>query len=186
MEAKLYCTNCEKEQDAVIITKIETLKVKGKDITCTVMVKKCTVCNEEILDRELDNKSLLSFYDEYRKQENLLQSKEIGVIRSKYSLSQVSFSKLLGFGEKTITRYENGAIQDLCHDNLIRLMDSYDSFINLWNTRKHCLSEKEISRVEAILNQNKITKMDFVYRKCDMYNTSSSYIKFPGGFKNAG
>ncbi|VEU79525.1 putative zinc finger/helix-turn-helix protein, YgiT family [Haploplasma axanthum] len=37
-------------------------------------------------------------------------------------------SQLLGFGEKTVTRYENGYIQDKSNDILMRLVDDKESF----------------------------------------------------------
>lgn len=102
------------------------------------------------LERSVDKE-----YEEYRRSENLLQPDEIKNIRLKYSLSQASFSNLLGFGERTIARYEDGAIQDVCHDNLIRLMDSIDAFTKLWDVRKNLLSDKERHDVESILNKHK-------------------------------
>lgn len=131
--------------------KEETLSVKGKDITMPAQVRVCGICHEEVFDEELDSKTLDAFYREYRKSEKLLLPEEIKSIRLKYRLSQSSFAKVLGFGEKTITRYENGAIQDVCHDNLIRLMDSMGAFVSIWENRKDCLSAKEQTRVESIV-----------------------------------
>lgn len=34
-------------------------------------------------------------------------------------LSQRSFAKLLNWGDKTIRRYENGAVQDRAHNSLL-------------------------------------------------------------------
>ena len=76
--------------------------------------------SEEVLDKDLDNKTLGRFYNEYRRLENLLSPKEIKNIRQKYNLSQNAFSKFLGFEERAVTRYENGTIQDVYHDSIIR------------------------------------------------------------------
>lgn len=151
-----YCSNCEKEQASEIITKEETLNVKGQNITCKIRVRVCLHCREEIIDRDLDNESLLLFYNEYRKKNNLLLPSEIKRIRNKYLLSQSTFSKLLGFGEKTITRYENGAIQDLAHDNLIRLMDSIDAFETIWSSHKDNLTNKANKKIKDLLTSLKM------------------------------
>ena len=72
----------------------------------------------------LDDISLKQFYDEYRRRNNLLFPNEIKKIREKYNMSQTEFAKLLGMGAKTITRYENGTIQERTHDNLIRAVNN--------------------------------------------------------------
>ena len=175
MENIYYCYECNTTTETKIIEKEQTLNVKGKNITLQVRVRVCTVCGEEILDEELDAKSLELFYNQYRKQENLLLPDEIKAIRQKYNLSQSSFAKFLGFGEKTITRYENGAIQDICHDNLIRLMNSIDAFISLWRERKDCLSLKEQNHIDSIIKTYNKTKI------CSTYNSTPTYYS---NFKN--
>lgn len=182
-----YCCTCEKMHETRIVSKEQTLNVKGREITLTVPVRLCNVCNEEILDEDLDNNTLIEFYSEYRRLENLLQPSEIKAIRQKYKLSQASFAQFLGFGEKTITRYENGAIQDICHDNLIRLMDSLDSFILLWEERKDRLSPKEQSYIYTKLkNYNKI-KIKSNYTDFPQYYTCSpTTYTTQGGLSNAG
>lgn len=169
MENIYYCYECNKNTETEIIEKEQTLNVKGKYITLQVQIRVCTTCGEEILDEELDTKSLEKFYEQYRILENLLLPEEIKTIRQKYNLSQASFSKLLGFGEKTITRYENGAIQDACHDNLIRLMDSIDAFALLWKQRKHCLSQREQTYIDSIITKYNKPKI------CSNYNSKPIY-----------
>lgn len=36
----------------------------------------------------------------------------------------------MGWGEKTITRYENDAIQDKSHDTILKSIIDYDGFIS--------------------------------------------------------
>lgn len=193
MTKKFYCPNCEKEQDSKIITKEETLNVKGQNITCCINVRICSVCKEEIIDEELDNISLQHFYTEYRRLNNLLQPEEIKSIREKYKLSQTAFAKLLGFGEKTITRYENGSIQDVAHDNLIRLMSSVNAFKKIWNLHKNKLTAKENKNLGELLNsfdENQNTNC-LTWESSNIYSytqkTKSNYcLKYKtGGFNYA-
>ncbi len=149
---KLYCLNCDNFVDTKIIEKEEIGEVKGVPITCKVKVRICAVCDCEVLDADLEDQNLDLYFTEYRKIKKLLQPDEIKEIRQKYGLSQTSFARLLGFGDKTITRYENGSIQDVAHDNLIRNVDKFDSFFNLWELRKDCLTEAENKKIR-ILNQ---------------------------------
>ena len=169
MENIYYCYGCNTTVETKIIEKEQTLNVKGKEITLRIKVRVCATCGEEILDEELDAKTLDMFYKQYRILENLLSPEEIKSIRQKYNLSQASFAKFLGFGEKTITRYENGAIQDICHDNLIRLMNSMDTFVLLWKERKNCLSAKEQAYIDSIIRTYNKTII------CSTYNYNSIY-----------
>ena len=66
------------------------------------------------------NENLLNAKNAYRKKHNLLTSDEIAGIRSQYHLSQTELSKLLGFGDDDIARYETKAIQDEACDSILR------------------------------------------------------------------
>ena len=187
MEELFYCCECQSMCTTKIIEKPQTFKVKGREITLIAPVRVCATCGEEILDEELDNETLKMFYDEYRRLENLLLPEEIKAIRQKYNLSQASFAKLLGFGEKTITRYENGAIQDLCHDNMIRLMESIDSFMILWRERKGCLGYREQIEIDSRLKTYNRTRIHSTYKAAQTYhsNLPTLYL-IQGDIPNAG
>lgn len=187
MEELFYCCECQAMCGTKVIEKQQTLKVKGREITLTAPVRVCTTCGEEILDEELDTATLRRFYDEYRKLENLLLPEEIKTIRQKYNLSQASFAKLLGFGEKTITRYENGAIQDLCHDNMIRLMESIDSFALIWQERKGCLTHREQIEIDSRLSAYNRARIHSTYRAAPTYySTLPNLYLIQGDLSDAG
>lgn len=148
---KRYCPNCETECLTKIIERNETLTVRGCEITLKVKMRICAECGEGIIDKELDDISLKEFYDEYKKINNLLTATEIKEIRMQWGLSQSQFAILLGMGEKTITRYENGSIQDETHDNLIRLSREIESFKTIWSIRKEKLDKRTQKKVSEIL-----------------------------------
>lgn len=72
-----YCPNCEALQETNIIEKEQTYCVKGISITLTAPVRVCCVCGEEIIDTNLDNKTLKRFYNEYRRKKGLLLPDEM-------------------------------------------------------------------------------------------------------------
>ena len=80
----------------------------------------CTACGEEILPHPL-SKAI----DVQRcKRLGLLTPQEIREVRQRTGLSAVDMAHLLGVGEKTYTRWENGkSIQNRSNDTLIRLLD---------------------------------------------------------------
>ena len=116
---KKYCEECGKEVDAKIVVKKEKYEVYGESIEVETRVLTCEDCGEEFFCEELDNATLISVYNEYRKRHKLLFPDAIKKIREQYGLSQRSFAKLLNWGDKTIRRYENGSIQDKAHNSLL-------------------------------------------------------------------
>jgi putative zinc finger/helix-turn-helix YgiT family protein len=80
----------------------------------------CTSCGEEILPDEL-TKAIET--EQYRRL-GLLTPSEIRQVRQKTGLSAVDLANLLGVGEKSYTRWENGrSMQNRSNDTLIRFLD---------------------------------------------------------------
>lgn len=124
---KLYCMNCGFIENYKNINKIKTYEINGEKITCEVNVKICMVCGEELSGENTIDEELKIFREEYKRRHNLLTSEEIKDIRKKLGMTQKEFANYLGFGEKTITRYELGQIQEVANDNLMRLALSTDT-----------------------------------------------------------
>lgn len=181
MNEKEYCPNCKKMVDTMLTEKYETLSVRGQEITLKVKMRICKECDEPLVDDELDDISLKQFYDEYRRLNNLLFPNDIKKIREKYKMSQTEFAKLLGMGDKTITRYENGAIQERVHDNLIRVVNNSNVFADL--------IERNSNYIESNKNTRDISKMHFALKSEDYQKSTSFEIrkeKLLGGKRNAG
>lgn len=131
---KEFCYNCMLEQDIIKKEEEHEFQVRGVLIKAKINVLFCSKCNEEIYNKtnEINNDTII--YDKYKEHEKLLTSQEIKNIRGKYNLSQKDFARLLKLGDKSITRYENGAIQEKSIDQLIRLVDNFDNFLLLYGT----------------------------------------------------
>lgn len=114
-----HCEECGREVETKIITKKETYEVCGESIEVDAKILICAECGEEFFCEELDSATLNSAYNQYRRNHKLLFPEEIKVIREQYGLSQRGFAKLLGWGDKTVHRYENGSLQDKAHNSLL-------------------------------------------------------------------
>ncbi|NQT38495.1 MAG: type II toxin-antitoxin system MqsA family antitoxin [Planctomycetes bacterium] len=88
----------------------------------------CSTCNEEIL-----SDALSKAIDRQRcKRLGLLTPEELREVRKRTGLSAVDMAQLLGVGEKTYTRWENGrSIQNKSNDTLIRLLDKHAAAFSL-------------------------------------------------------
>ena len=135
----MYCPNCDSEVKSSVRVISETYPVKGEDITIEAHVRFCDCCGNDLWDENLDAQNLLDAFAEYRKRHNLLQPADIRATREKYGLSQTVFARVLGFGDKTITRYENGSIADAAQNNLIMLVNPAILHIYWRRTRKRFL-----------------------------------------------
>lgn len=102
-----------------------TAAVKGEDIVCEERYYLCP--NTEGDDKEFKTDSLrsanqMNARNAYRIRHDLLTSDQIIEIRESYGLSQVDLSRLLGWGEATVSRYESRAIQEEAYDAMLRLI----------------------------------------------------------------
>ena len=149
-----FCEYCNKFVDTHIEQYAETMKVKDVPIKITARGSFCNECHRQLFNRDLDNEALLIAYHEYRNEKGLLQPEEIKQIRTKYGLSQVAFAKLLGFGDKTIARYEGGSLQDEAPNSLIYLMKKPTNMLEMLKKYGEArLNEDELKSAVKMANE---------------------------------
>ena len=146
-KAWLYCDVCGKEVETKIITRQETFKVCGEDITIDAQVLVCAECGEKLFCEELDSATLVNAYNEYRRKHKLLLPDEIKKIREQYGLSQRSFAKLLNWGDKTICRYENGSVQDKAHNSLLLFLREPENMRTYLTENEVMLDERQKTKL---------------------------------------
>lgn len=185
-----YCDSCKKERKTIISKINEKYKVLGDEITVNSDVLTCSVCGSHIFDESLDEVTLKKVYDKYKERHNLLSSKDIVNIRNKYGLSQRGLSKLLGWGDKTIFRYEKGSIQDTTHNYVLSKLQDEKNMIEYINENKNKLDSKLVNNVLSSINYSDLNnnfsftdKFDYepsIYSgyKCFDYNKTCEVIRF--------
>ena len=142
-----YCEVCGREVETKIISRREIFNVCGEDVEVESQVMVCTVCGEELFNEELDSATLINAYNEYRRKHKLLLPEEIRKIREQYGLSQRSFAKLLNWGDKTIRRYENGAVQDRAHNSLLLFLREPENMRTYLTENEVALEEKQVVKL---------------------------------------
>lgn len=153
MVEKIYCAHCNKMTDGQIISKEESFNVKGEDIKINASVMVCKECNEEVFVEELDEKNLEIVYLEYRKNHSLLTPLQIQEIRERYGLSQRALSKLLGWGEITIHRYESGNLQDEAHDEVLKFIAKPENLLEIYEKQAHLLAPHISEALKKRINE---------------------------------
>ena len=112
----------------------------------------CEFADEFYMDEEQMQENDIRLKDAYRESEGLLTSKEIIAIREKYGISQSDLCKLLGWGGKTITRYESHQVQDKAHDTILKkLNNDPEWFLFLLNQAKNLLSQDSYNKYYKIV-----------------------------------
>ena len=124
----MFCPNCEAEQSVRPVRKVEDFLIRGVEIPIEVEYFICTVCGDEF-DSPRGADPLVAAFEEYRRREGLIQPEEIREFRKTYGLTQHELAKLLGWGPTTLSRYENGALQDEAHDRALRMIMKPDNLL---------------------------------------------------------
>lgn len=169
---QMICIICKNEENFEIRNETETYTVKGESISIEAKVTYCKTCNLPVWNEISDSENIQTAYTLYRKKFNLLQPDEIQKIRELYDLSQVSFSRILGLGDKTITRYENGSIQDNAINNLILLMRNVENFESLLNKNEKNVTPFDYKKIKNAVA--KLTTQNFYQTGIISYNLNNS------------
>lgn|GEM_PF-1487301 len=64
---RVFCTHCLEEREVRYSTRQDTVMVRGEPITVDSEVAYCRVCENEIWDTDMAEKTLQSAYELYRK-----------------------------------------------------------------------------------------------------------------------
>ena len=137
------CLSCMEEHEVQQVEIIEENIFKEELVRYPARYEYCSNTDTYTTYDDTINSNDISFKDAYREKMGLLTSEDIINIRDKYGVSQKDFSKILGWGSSTITRYENHQVQDVVHDDVLRKVNSDPKwFIDLLSRAKDELSEK--------------------------------------------
>ncbi|MFH0766934.1 MAG: type II TA system antitoxin MqsA family protein [Bacillota bacterium] len=151
MERKTYCSNCDTKVDFVVSIEEVTRKVKDKEYTLSVKVPRCIHCQEELYVESIDTESQQLFFDAYRIEHQLPTVEQIVSTRKKLNLTQRDFSRLLGLGEISISRYELGSLPNSSSVNLIKSILEVEVLEQQLKANKDKLSSDSIASIDKYL-----------------------------------
>ena len=114
-----FCLSCMESHEVQRVETRERNMFKDVEFEYIEISDYCEKTDELIQDEDMIRLNTIAFKDAYKKKIGLLSSEEIVSIRNMYGFSQSDLSKILGWGEKTITRYESFQVQDSAHNDLL-------------------------------------------------------------------
>lgn len=116
-----YCIECDETVVPNFVERRESLVIKGEPIEYVAKIATCPKCGAEIADSRIEQQSMEVAYAAYCAKHGLVSKAEVRELRMCLGLSLREFSRFLGFGEQTATKYDKGSIPDLLHSNTMRM-----------------------------------------------------------------
>lgn len=174
---KKLCTCCMEEHEVKTVLLLENAIFKNVNVDYEASYLYCDAAKEFYMDEQQIQENDIRLKDAYRRKEGLLTSSEICSIRAKYGISQSDLCLLLGWGGKTITRYEGHQVQDKAHDTILRKIDEDSEwFLALLSDAKENLTaesyQKYLETATALYEKDH----DAYLRKA----IEASYARFQG------
>lgn len=171
----MECACCMENHEVSYVTEKEHTHFKGVSVDYDAHYFYCDLAKEFYANEELISQNDISMKNAYRKKCGLLTADEIVHIRTKYEISQQDLCRLLGWGDKTITRYEGHQIQDKAHDDILRKIDrDPEWFLELLENKRGVLSEKAYRKYKKNACKCYERQRDFYVRQAIL----SSYARF--------
>lgn len=174
---KKLCTCCMEEHEVKTVSVHENTIFKNEKVEYEASYLYCDVAEELYADEQKIQENDIRMKDAYRKKCGLLTSSEISCIRSKYGISQSDLCVLLGWGGKTITRYEGHQVQDKAHDAILKKLDKDSEwFLSLLIESKKNLTSEAYRRYFTVATALYEEEHDLYLRKA----IEASYARFQG------
>lgn len=174
---KKLCSCCMEEHDVKTVLVKDTATFKNRLVEYEASYLFCDLADELYMNEHQIQENDLRLKDAYRRSEGLLTSSQISAIRAKYKISQSDLCTLLGWGGKTITRYEGHQVQDKAHDTILKkLAQDPEWFIALLNDAQDNLSPESYKKYLEAASSLYEKDQDTYLRKA----IEASYAKFQG------
>ncbi len=135
------CPCCMEDHEIQTVIVDEMNIFKDVSVEYKAEYNYCSKTDEMYADEQQVSANDIAMKNAYRAAVGLLTSDQIAAIRLRYGISQGDLCLLLGWGAKTITRYESHQVQDIAHDTILRKISTDPEwFLDLLRPAKDSLS----------------------------------------------
>jgi uncharacterized phage-associated protein len=154
-----YCEECNEEVTYYVTVEKLTAKFKGKEYTYVGKTAHCDKCGSPVDVGSISDFNLSAFYDEYRRENNLISLADVKEIPKKYNIGKRPLSLLLGWGEITYSRYLEGYLPSKQYsEELIRILHDPLYYASLLESKKDNLKsetayKKSKKAVDSLLTE---------------------------------
>lgn len=112
----------------------------------------CEDTKEQFTTTESDGIWLAQMRNQYCHKYGIPYTDEIIALRARYGISALKMSLILGFGENQWRKYEQEEIPSLSNGRMIRSIMNPKVFLDLVESSKEILSDKEYARISSKVN----------------------------------
>lgn len=148
--SKMCMSYCEFCND---ILEYEVKLVKAKEVVDGVTVSYykerayCKKCKNEILVSEILDENVLRLQEEYRKKIGIITVQQIEKLVEMYGIGKRNLSKLLGFGELTLTRYLDMDMPTKLYSEVLLSVFDYRNMLSIAKENKNKVDEKVYNKL---------------------------------------
>ena len=151
---KLLCGKCRKRVSYHVHKRPAKIVIKGSEICYDEYYGICDGCKEEIYVPGLDDQNIEKIDEIYREKKQLITKRQIEEILTKYNIEKRPLSRLLGFGELTITRYLDGQMPSKKYsDILYEILNNEQQLRKYINQNQDVVSEITLNKVNAAIEK---------------------------------
>lgn len=151
---KGFCEKCNSLVEYEIKEINDSIKIKGKEYIYKRLIGYCKNCGEEISSNEINDENLNRIDKVYRNEEHIITTEEINKILNKYKIGKKPLSKLLGWGEVTLTRYLNGDIPSKVYsEQLYKVLNDNEYMDILIEKNKYLITERAYNNIKNVISK---------------------------------
>lgn len=172
---ELLCIECRKRCSYEIKKRVAKTIIKNIEIEYEELYGICNQCKSEIFVPGLDDINNHKIEKEFRNRKGLITILDINKILEKYDIEKRPLSKLLGFGELTITRYIDGQLPSLKYSEvMLSVLHDEQVMKKYVEENKELVSSVAISKVlKKIERYESLKKIDNSAEKIALYIVNS-------------
>lgn len=168
------CECCMEEHEVKTVLVKEKTVFKDVEVFYDAQYFYCDLADELYADETMNSENDILMKDAYRIKTGLLTSKDIVEIRKKYRISQGDLCILLGWGGKTVTRYESHQVQDRAHDTILKKINKDPEWF------LHLLAEAKDSLSKEAYNKYFESAAELYEKSQDNYRRKAIEAKYAG------
>ncbi len=172
---ELLCSKCRKRVSYHIFKRPAKAIIKDYEVEYEEFYGVCDECKEELFVPGLDDRNEEEIENKYRKDKDLITVSEVKQILEKYNIDKRPLSKLLGFGELTITRYIDGQLPSKKYSDILKeILLNEQAMKKIVEENQSEVSDVAISKVQrAIENCEDEKKVNTSAERIALYIISS-------------